>query len=75
MDDPEIWFKKILGSYWPCSEMGWYLVFGLMAACFAVVGVTTLILNMIGRADLASFSPFAILPVIIYGQTVMARHS
>lgn len=74
MNDREIWFRKVLWSYFPVSTKGWAFTVGLVVGGLALIFATQEALSLIGRSDLADYAGFVLVPVIIFGWVISERH-
>jgi len=68
----EIWFRKVLWSYYPCSIKGWVFLFVMVVCVLCSVGVVSLLPIGEGAKDFLEIIVFA--SIFLFGLFVTRRH-
>lgn len=73
--EKEIWFDKILWSYFPCHWKGWLSLFATVFAAVVSIFILRFITTLSGRPDLQDLAYLAFFPFFIIFMILAKRHS
>lgn len=68
----DIWFKKVLWAYFPCSPKGWAFLFILVAVVLCAVGVVIVLPISDGAKDFLHIAIFV--AAFIFALSVTKQH-
>ena len=71
----EIWFKKLLWSYMPCSPMGLFVLAGLVFVGVGGVFLGQWLLRFAGVQGADDWPYLLLFPTVVAGWIIAERHS